>query len=204
MKNLLSHSWAYSSFRSLMVSSRSMRQFVARNIRPEEDARILDIGCGPADILAFLPGGCQYAGFDANPDYIDHARRANPGRNATFQCQRVSRATLEAPGTWDLVLAIGLVHHLDDGEACQLFELASTALRPGGRMVTLDGVYIPGQSALARWLISRDRGSYVRSPEAYEALGKTRFPDVKTTVEHGLLRLPYTHLVMELSKPFSL
>ena len=37
-----------------------------------------------------------------------------------------------------LVLALGLVHHLDDSEASDLFRLGYTALKPGGRILIVD------------------------------------------------------------------
>lgn len=197
---LLSHSQAYSTFRSLIAQRGGAARFVQRFVRAGAEDRILDIGCGPADLLAYFPESVHYEGFDANPGYIDHARRAYRDRDASFQCQLVSQANLTAPGSWDLVLAIGLVHHLDDAEAVQLFRLGHDALRPGGRMVTLDGVYVPEQSRLARWIISCDRGRFVRSREEYEALGRIAFDTLETTVEHRLLRMPYTHLIMELRK----
>jgi len=54
------------------------------------------------------------------------------------------------------------VHHLDDAEATKLFDLARSVLRPAGRLITFDGCYVPGQSPAARWILSRDRGQFVR------------------------------------------
>src|SRR4030095_16582354 len=104
--------------------------------------------CGPADILQHLPK-LDYTGFDANPDYITTATR-NYGDRGHFYCQRVSEEPLAANEGYDIVLAIGVLHHLDDAEAEKLFRLAHTALLPGGRLVTLDGVFTKEQSRLAR------------------------------------------------------
>jgi hypothetical protein len=45
------------------------------------------IGCGPADILDFLPA-IDYIGFDANPKYIQEARKRYKDRG-TFLCELV-------------------------------------------------------------------------------------------------------------------
>ena len=98
---------------------------------------------------------------------------------------------------FDVALALGVVHHLDDAEARQLFQTAHDALRPGGKLVTLDGVFAPHQSAVARYLVRRDRGKFVRSEEGYVQIASQVFSAVKATLRHDLLRIPYTHIIME-------
>ena len=98
------------------------------------------------------------------------------------------------------MLANGIVHHLDDGEARQLFDIAHRALAHGGRLITYDNVYVENQHWFARWLIARDRGKAVRSREGYEALARERFARVESAVLHDTLRVPYTILVMSCEK----
>ena len=43
-------------------------------------------------------------------------------------------------GSFDIVIAHGLLHHLDDRQATELFALARAALRPGGRLIIIDMV----------------------------------------------------------------
>ena len=97
------------------------------------------------------------------------------------------------------MLAIGLLHHLPEELAFGLFRTAKRALKPGGRLVTLDGCYTQGQSIAARFMLSRDRGKYVRKAGEYVDLALTVFTDVKSFVLNRQLRIPYTYLVMEIS-----
>jgi SAM-dependent methyltransferase len=60
-----------------------------------------------------------------------------------------------------VVPALGIAHHLEDAEAQRLFQIAYDALKPGGKLITFDGVWTDGQSPAARWLLARDRGLYV-------------------------------------------
>ena len=99
-------------------------------------------------------------------------------------------------GTFDVVLATGVIHHLDDVQAAALFGLARLALRPAGRLVTFDGCRVPQQSRLARWLLAKDRGKFVRTQEEYLRLASARFANVELDLRHDLLRVPYTHLIM--------
>jgi SAM-dependent methyltransferase len=171
--------------------------YVNTYVRPRPGDRILDIGCGPGDILNHLPS-TDYYGIDLSAEYIE-AARARFGSRGTFIRGEIGKATVEQPGTYDLALANGVLHHLEEETALELFRLARSALKPGGRLVTHDGCYAPGQSRVARWLLRMDRGKHVRAEEEYRRLACSVFPTVKTYVLHGLLRLPYTHLIMECS-----
>ena len=167
---------------------------VSEYIQPRDGARILEIGCGPGTIVDYLPQ-VEYVGFDLSSKYIEMARKRFP--QAEFVCERVSRFSLEKQQTFDVVLALGVVHHLDDQEARQLFQIASDALKSGGKLITIDGVWTSNQSATARWLLARDRGEYVRKEGEYVKIASEMFATVRPSIRHDLLRIPYTHLIME-------
>jgi len=181
-----------------VVSGSDPGRYAREHIRAKEGQRVLDIGCGPADVLRHLPP-VDYSGFDANPEYIATATR-NYGHRGRFHCRRVSEESLAANEGYDLVLATGVLHHLDDEEAAQLFRLAYAALVPGGRLVTLDGVYIRGQNPIAKLIIAGDRGEHVRDELGYRRLVDPVFAKVKAVVRTDLLRIPYTHLILECEK----
>jgi len=168
--------------------------FVQQHVRPRPGARVLDIGCGPGTAVPYFPN-VEYVGLDASPDYIESARRRFP--QATFVCSRVSHYTVPKQSYFDVVLAIGIVHHLDDVEARQLFEAAYESLKPNGKLVTLDGVLTKDQSHFARYLIGRDRGGYVRDQEGYIRIASGIFSHITPTVRQDLARFPYTHFIME-------
>lgn len=199
LRKILARPAVYRVFGELVGAEPGRRRFVREHVRARPGDRVLDIGCGPADILPHLPA-VEYVGFDANPDYITSAR-ARHGSRGTFHCARVEEKTLAEHAGFDIVLAIGLLHHLTDEEATHLCRLAYAALRPGGRFVTLDGCWTDRQSRAARYLLSRDRGEHVRTPEAYELLARTVFPSVVRTVKEDMLRLPYTHAILEGTRP---
>lgn len=172
---------------------------MAEYVKPVTDEKVFDIGCGPGDILDYLPP-VRYVGFDINPKYIEAAQLRFGGRGRFF-CGDVGLSSLdEEAGTFDLALATGVVHHVDDAHANRLFELACRALKPGGRLITYDGCLVAGQPRLARWVVSRDRGQFVRTQEHYERLASRYFPRVEAFVRHDLLRIPYTHLILRCIK----
>jgi len=172
--------------------------FAQHMVRAYAGARVLDIGCGPANVLAHLVD-VDYTGLDISAEYIEFAKRRY-GSRGRFWCSDVALAGIRGEqGTFDIVLATGVVHHLDNTTAAKLFELARQALRPGGRMIALDGCYVAGQSRVARWLLNRDRGKFVREPSEYVRLASASFSKVETCIKHDLIRIPYTHLIMRCS-----
>jgi cyclopropane fatty-acyl-phospholipid synthase-like methyltransferase len=156
--------------------------------------RVLEIGCGPGTIVPYL-SNADYLGFDLSSQYIELAKRRFP--KARFMCERVSQFSLPKEQSFDVVLALGIVHHLGDTEARQLFQIAYDALRPGGKLVTADGVWTEDQSAAARWLLSRDRGEHIRKEREYLSIASEVFENIRPRIRHDLLRIPYSHLILE-------
>jgi SAM-dependent methyltransferase len=184
----------YTVVQRLVGRGRAYPIVVQEHIRARTADRLLDIGCGPGDILRLLPD-VDYVGFDVSAEYIEAARRTF-GDRGEFHCVDVREASMK-PGEFDVVLAMGVLHHLDDDGAHALLDLAERALRDGGRFVSVDPTLTPSQNPVARWLIRRDRGAHVRSPDGYQDLAASRFASVRLTIRTDLLRVPFTHAVME-------
>jgi SAM-dependent methyltransferase len=185
---------AYQLWWNLVGGPAWARVLVSEYIRPMAGSRILEIGCGPGTIVRYLPQS-EYLGFDLSAEYIALARRRFP--QAQFVCERVSQFSLPAQNSFDLVLALGIVHHLEDDEARKLFQVGYDALKSGGKLVTVDGVWTRNQSSTARWFLARDRGEHVRSESEYVGIACRVFAEVKPTVRHDLLRIPYSQVILE-------
>jgi SAM-dependent methyltransferase len=178
------------------VRGDSWHVYISEYVRPVPGEKVLDIGCGPGDILETLPA-VDYLGFDINPRYVEAARKRF-GSRGRFFCGDVGLTAIDQEaGSFDLVLATGVLHHLDDNRAVSLFKLARKALKAGARLITYDGCLVAGQSKLARFVVRRDRGQYVRESGEYARLAAQVFPQVKSFVRHDLLRIPYTHVILQ-------
>ena len=187
-----------------LLAGRYQERYVRDFIRPTAGARILDVGCGPGDIVAYLPASVDYVGFDMSSDYIEAATRRFAGRDGMPKCRffhgLVNDAALDRFDEFDIVTANSVLHHLTDDESDALFKLAQKSLRPSGRFITLDPCYIENQSRIARFLLSRDRGRYIRTDVRYRALASKVFTHVSSRVLRDLLRVPYANIVMECTK----
>jgi 2-polyprenyl-3-methyl-5-hydroxy-6-metoxy-1,4-benzoquinol methylase len=197
IRAILTYPVIYSSLQMLMGARKSRQHFVAESIQPFPGMKILDIGCGPADILAYLPD-VDYRGFDISAKYIEHARAKFAGKGR-FNCRCLQFSDLAELPPFDIVLALGVLHHLDDNTATILMQIASNALKTGGKLLTIDPCLDPSQSQIARFLVLHDRGQNVRDKIGYETLAKTSFKDLQVEVRHKTL-IPYTRCFMECRK----
>jgi len=169
--------------------------FVEEYLRPRRGLRVLDVGCGPADVLAYLPD-VDYLGLDPHEPYIASARARHGGRGR-FRC--CSIGDLEGEGAFDVVLLLGVFHHVDDRLADEIAASAARLLVHGGRLLAFDACIAPGQSAVTRFLFWSDRGRHIRDEAGYRRLVQPHFESIRATPRHDLLRLPYTHLILEAS-----
>ena len=183
----------YAAFRRLISGAQAQDVLMRRYVRAAPGSKVLDIGCGPGVMADALPG-VDYTGIEPDARYVEEGRRRLAGRGRILHGTAGS-VRLPDPGSYDVVMAIAVLHHLDDWQARELVTFAKAALKPGGRFVSLDCCYTPVQSRIARLIVGMDRGRHIRTPEAFAALIAERFSTVTPAVHHDLLRVPYTHVI---------
>ena len=199
MPGPLSHAGAYSAFQRLLGAPDVQREVVERHARIRPGERVLDLGCGPADVLAVLPE-TAYLGIDSSPRYVTAARRRWPGRGR-FVVADVAGGEAVPAKRFDVVLALSVLHHLDDDQAERMLASAADALDDGGRLVALDPLPVAEQPRAAGWLLARDRGAHLRGVDDYRRLCELSFAAVEPTVRRGLARLGIAHVILECRAP---
>ena len=187
-EQLLKNPRVYDSFQNFVFRTGQRNKFVSELISPKPGLRILDVGCGTADVLRHLPE-IEYLGIDSNDQYIKIAR-ARYGDKGDFQVADVRNADFRSRGSFDRILLIGVLHHLSDTDCSELLAHLAPILKPNGYLVTLDPAFKNNQDLFSRLVSSTDRGRFVRHHEKYRSLLETTFVVETAAIRDDLLRLP--------------
>ena len=193
-RSILENSIIYNTYQRVVGGVRARRLFIENDVNIKSNQKLLDIGCGPGYVIDFLPE-VDYVGFDIDSNYIQTAKQKYS--NKLFTCSSIADFHIENPKTFDVVMCAGVLHHLNDQEADELFTLAKRALKPNGRLVTLDGCYTNNQNIFAKKLLDLDRGQYVRTEEEYLKLATKHFSKVTTKIDESYFHIPYTSIILQ-------
>jgi 2-polyprenyl-3-methyl-5-hydroxy-6-metoxy-1,4-benzoquinol methylase len=167
--------------------------FVDDVIRPTPGQRILDVGCGIGHVLDQL-FDVEYVGIDHNLKYILAAQKKH-GRRGTFCLQDITSCDFSQFGTFDTVLLLGVLHHLDDEKSSRLISSLTEVLASDSRVISVDCSLVSGQNIVS-WLLAKlDRGRHARRPEQYRAIIETALAVESEFIRHDLLNVPYTHAI---------
>jgi len=175
------------------------RRFIRYHVRAKAGDKVIDIGCGPAQILPWLPE-VDYLGFDINPACIASAKRTHAGRGTFVVGNTKSLWDDSRFRDADVVIALGILHHLRDNEAEHCIRFAHRALKRGGRFVCFEACWVPNQGLLSRYIMSKDRGRNIRTEQMYRQLAGDVFKNVNAWVDTKSLRIPYAMIFLECQK----
>ena len=194
LKSLLAFPAPYRRLMSVLANEPNRQWFAGEVLGARDGDKLVDIGCGPADIIRRLPR-VEYVGCDVSEAYIQDARRTF-GDRAVFivgSCEdwRRDPRTHDA----DIVLAHGVLHHVDDEEFLRILTFAREVLKPGGRFVFYEPCYLIWQSWLSAFLMSHDRGQHIRKEEEWKVLAGRVFGVVTTNIVTNVNRLGYIGII---------
>ena len=195
LRSVLDAPLLYLTYQSIVGGIRARRICLRDYVKPTPGMVVIDIGCGPGYTAKWLPES-QFFGFDVCGPYIDYAKRKF-GRHAVFYCDLFSQEYISVLPKADLVLMMGLLHHLPDEECVSLLRLARSAMKKGGKLLAMDGCYRDGQPRIARYFLDWDRGEYIRAPESYVRIAQSVFDEVTPFLRDDLFFIPsYTNMVL--------
>ncbi len=115
-----------------LADGRLVLEQLPREVVSASGVRVLDVGCWDGALLQELPAAWLRHGIEPHPQAARQAR----ARGVTVFEQTLETTPL-APGSYDLVLVMDVLEHLEE-PAAALRKLAQ-ALAPGGYLVGLTG-----------------------------------------------------------------
>lgn len=182
--SIISAPWIYNLVQRVAGAKMYREKMVTEYIRPFEGCKILDIGCGTGEYVHHIDNHCknyEYYGFDGEDVYIEHAKEIFKNRpNLHFYRKILTEENIKEFNNFDLVIATGVMHHLDDPIVVSLLRLSKMALKPGGRLVTYDPGKYDNMSALEKFFVKYDRGRSIRFEREYAALISQIFTKFKS------------------------
>jgi cyclopropane fatty-acyl-phospholipid synthase-like methyltransferase len=193
-RSVLSNPNVYDFVQNVLGAGKLRKELVRKYVRPYDGMKILDIGCGTGEILEYLPA-VEYLGVDLSETYIRSAVDRY-GERGEFHVGRAESAPWPKDRSFDVVLSLGVLHHLGDGEVISFLDSIKSLMDRDTRIVTVDPCFDDEQSSIAKSLARLDRGQNVRTEGQYRSLFEKRFRSVKSAVRHDLLNIPYTHCIL--------
>lgn len=156
----------YDAFQNFIGANSLKKMMIQLHIDPCCNARILEIGCGPGKNIEYLPHSIEYVGCDQSSKYIQSAKR-NYGEIGQFHCMSVADINKIDDHKFDIILSIGVLHHLSDELILELCQEMKGVLKEGGYFLALEPCWTETQSWINRKIMSYDRGEYIRNINQY-------------------------------------
>ncbi len=154
----------------------------------------LDVACGVGALKPFLESQqLRYHGMDINQQYLDYARRRHGPVFELLDARNLSQLQQE----FDVLLSVGLFHHLANEDCQRVLREARSVLKEDGQYFVLDAIPAKPGNPVGAFLRKQDAGSYVRNLDEWRDLFGEFF-----TIDKALqcARWPYDYGVFHLRK----
>ena len=197
IKTILNNPTIYHLSQKIFLAD-NFRKKLLQKLLTKKNLDILDIGCGPGNMINYLSFN-KYYGFDTDKRYIKYANNKYPGCN--FFCEKFTKSSLKKITKVDVVILFGILHHISDDEFLKLINILKLSLKKNSRIITLDPVYIKKQNKIAKFLIDNDREAFVRNLKGYLDLLKKKGIAFSYKVYNQKI-VPYTYIVTTLKNNY--
>ncbi len=183
------------------IIGREKKFFVRDYIGDVKGKKILDVGCGTAQILRYIDGFSEYSGFDMSEEYIAYARKKyGKSPNVKFKLQNINDVTADEYGKYDIVLMMGIMMNLSDDEISHIMKTLNLLLKDDGRFLSFDSVYLEDTKGIAKFMLDYDRGHHLRDTKGYLDLMNKEWSHVSYDIRLDMLRVPYSEILFTCTK----
>lgn len=154
-----------------------IKQIIRKEIQSKNIKKLLDIGCGTG-ILAPLFPKQYYVGVDLDAKLIAFAKKSYPD----YSFRVMNAASLTFPKeTFDQILVVGVVHHLDPVTAQRTMAQLKKVLKKTGSILLIEAIPpIRSYNVIGKVLRLLDEGHHIRSIRGYRNLFSRYFRITKS------------------------
>ena len=140
------------------------KKLIKNTFNVRSGKKILDIGCGPGE-FAKLFNNLDYYGVDISEIYVNYAAKKNKG---SFQV--MNSTDLKFPdNSFDYILIMAILHHLDDPAMNKTLSEAKRVLKPGGTLLIMeDAKVVELENLVVKFFQKFDHGDFIRTPDEYK------------------------------------
>ncbi len=150
----------------LEADFREIRRTIREYLPDSNNQRVLDIACGPGAFSELFTADV-YVGVDINRRYIEYAQRQYKGTFHVMDARHVEFSE----DSFDGVLVLGLLHHLNDDDALEVLKGVARVLKPSGRVLIIEDIPSESRLNVVGHLLHRiENGHFIRSAEEYRTL----------------------------------
>lgn len=125
--NFINSPLVYRIIQYIMSGTSFRNSIIKKNIK-KSNLKILDIGCGPAQILEQIPR-CDYYGYDIDQRSIQYAKKKYRQKNYHFYCKKFNKTEIKKLPKFDFVIFFGILHHLSNKEADKMLTLCKRIMK---------------------------------------------------------------------------
>lgn len=150
---------------------RAVRESLSVELAHIRYGNVLEVGCGTGLTKDCFSG--DYTGVDINPEYI---RMGSGKGGGTFLVADATSLPFET-ASYDLVVTVGVLHHLDEHERRKMFGEMQRVCRPGGHILIADGLVPSSRMNLLGYIMAKlDRGRYKMRIEGFQGMVREAYP----------------------------
>jgi 2-polyprenyl-3-methyl-5-hydroxy-6-metoxy-1,4-benzoquinol methylase len=190
--NFLEHPFFYDFIQHATLAYKFRNRLIMEELKKNKFNKILDIGCGTANILNVLGNNMKYYGFDTNKKCIIYAK--NKYINQNFFCKIFDKKNSKIVPKVDVIILNAVLHHLNSKEIILLLELLKNKIKNDGKIIIIEPFYSKTTFSFRNILVKirdkigeYDRGNFVRSINEYRKLISKKLKIKKVQVEYPIL-----------------
>ncbi|MFZ1063772.1 MAG: class I SAM-dependent methyltransferase [Acidimicrobiales bacterium] len=191
IRSILNNSSVFDRWQSLVGAEGAKRWFTDTYVTPRNPIRVLEVGCGTGALCRYLSPSVDYLGVDIDDGYVHAASRAFPNRR--FERADIGDlASFESIGRdFDMVVAFGVLHHLDDSQARRCLRGCAEALTSKGLFFSVDPCHHQNEKPVEFLMKRFDRGRFIRSADSFRDLVAESFTSAEVEVESHQMLMSY-------------